>query len=86
MKMDFTTMLGLLAGACTTAALLPQVYKTLKTKNTRDISLLMYVFLTLGILLWLIYGIMLNEMPIILANSISLLLTAGVLILKIKHG
>ncbi|MEI6127782.1 MAG: SemiSWEET transporter [Pseudomonadota bacterium] len=84
--MDLTTILGSIAGTFTTASLLPQVFKTLKTKNTRDISLLMYVFLTLGIVLWLIYGVMLNAMPIILANSTSLLLTASILILKIKHG
>jgi MtN3 and saliva related transmembrane protein len=86
MSVSFTTTIGLIAGVCTTGSILPQVIKALKTRHTRDISLLMYIFLTLGILLWLIYGFMLHEMPIILANGTSLILTTSVLVLKVKHG
>lgn len=86
MSVSFTTMIGLIAGVCTTGSILPQVIKTVKTRHTRDISLLMYVFLTLGLLMWLIYGFMLSEMPIILANGTSLILTSSVLVLKVKYG
>ncbi len=84
--MSWVIILGLLAAAFTTAALLPQVIKTVKTKKTDDISLLMYVILSIGISLWLIYGLLTIDLPIILANSITLILTVIVLILKIRHG
>ena len=86
MELPVTSVIGLLAGICTTGSLLPQVYKTLKSKNARDISLLMYVLLSAGIFLWFVYGILLNEMPIMLANGVSLILTMSVLFLKIRHG
>jgi len=86
MESQVTSVIGLLAGICTTGSLLPQVYKTLKSRNARDISLLMYVLMSAGIFLWFVYGILLNEMPIMLANGVSLLLTMGVLFLKIRHG
>ena len=84
--MSWVIILGLLAAAFTTAALLPQVIKTVKTKKTDDISLLMYIILSIGISLWLIYGLLTIDLPIILANSITLILTVIVLILKIRHG
>ena len=86
MQLELKTVLGFIAAACTTIAFLPQMIKTLKSRQTRDISLWMYIILTLGLLLWLIYGIMLEELPIILANAVTLVLTVSVLILKIKHG
>ena len=86
MNMSITNTIGLIAGVFTTGSILPQLIKILKTRHTRDISLLMYIFLTLGVLLWLIYGLIINELPIILANGASLLLTTGVLILKMKNG
>ncbi len=86
MSMSLTTTIGLIAGVCTTSSILPQVIKILKTRQTSDISLLMYVFLTLGILLWIVYGFMINEMPIIFANGASFILTISVLVLKVKHG
>jgi MtN3 and saliva related transmembrane protein len=84
--MSITNTIGLIAGVFTTGSILPQLIKILKSRHTRDISLLMYIFLTLGVLLWLIYGLIINELPIILANGASLLLTTGVLILKMKNG
>ena len=85
MKMDLVTVIGLLAGICTTGAMVPQVIKTLKTKQTTDISLLMYVFLSAGILLWFVYGLLLKEIPIILANGVSLILAVTVLVLKVRY-
>ena len=84
--MPWITIIGLLAAACTTIAFLPQVIKTVKTKKTKDISLLMYIILTTGILLWVVYGLLTIDLPIILANSITFVLALIVLMLKIIHG
>jgi MtN3 and saliva related transmembrane protein len=79
-------MIGLVAAICTTASFLPQVVKTWKSKKTKDISFLMYAILAMGLLLWLVYGIIIRDIPLIMANSISLGLAFCVLFLKIKHG
>lgn len=84
--MNLITIIGTLAACCTTISFFPQVIKTIKTRETKDISLLMYVLFIIGIILWLVYGVLLHEWPIIIANSITVLLTMIVLVLKIKHG
>jgi MtN3 and saliva related transmembrane protein len=84
--MEWLTIIGLLAAICTTIAFLAQVIKTVRTKQTGDLSLLMYLILTAGLSLWLTYGLIIKNLPIISANSISLVLSITVLILKIKHG
>ena len=84
--MDGITIIGTLAALCTTSSLLPQVIKIIKIKETRDISLLMYAMLVVGVLLWTIYGILRKDVPIIVANLIAFILATSVLILKIKHG
>lgn len=84
--MHWITIIGLLAAACTTIAFLPQVIKTVKTKKTNDISRLMYIILTTGILLWVVYGLLTIDLPIILANSITFVLALIVLMIKIIHG
>ena len=86
LEAGITNTIGVLAGICTTGSLLPQLIKTIRTRNAKDISLLMYVFLTIGVLLWVIYGFRLKEFPIIIANGTSLILTVSVLVLKIKLG
>lgn len=86
MKFDWTTLVGLIAAICTTSSFLPQVIKTLRSKRTKDISLLMYAILTTGLFLWLVYGFILKDFPLILANSISFSLAMCVLFLKIRHG
>lgn len=83
--MDFISIVGLIAAFLTTVSSLPQVIKTIKLKETRDISFWMWTFLSLGIFMWLIYGIYRNDLPIILANGISLFLVLIVLGLKIKY-
>jgi MtN3 and saliva related transmembrane protein len=84
--MNWLTTIGLLAAICTTIAFLAQVIKTVRTKQTGDLSLLMYIILTAGLFLWLTYGLIIKNLPIISANSVSLVLSITVLILKIKHG
>ena len=75
---------GALAGILTTIAFIPQVVKTWKTRSAGDISLLMFLLFSAGVLLWLIYGILLNAMPIIIANGITLALSASILVMKIR--
>ena len=82
--MDFSNTLGLLAGAMTTAAFVPQVIKIWKSRNTRDISLGMFVIFSGGLLLWLFYGIQIGSTPIVIANAITLGLALTILVFKIK--
>ena len=84
--MNLIMILGLVAAGLTTFSALPQLIKSLKTKKTDDISLFMYITLSSGIVLWLVYGLLINNLPLILANSVSLVINAYVLLLKIKYG
>jgi len=84
--MDITTIIGLLAAAGTTFSYLPQALKTIRSKQTKDLSLGMYVILAIGILLWLIYGLLLQNLPIILANGITIIFVWIILVLKIRGG
>jgi len=83
--MNLITLLGLVAATFTTVSFLPQAIKTIKTKRTKDLSLGMYSVLTTGIFLWLLYGIFIQDLPIILANGITLIFTAIILFLIIKY-
>lgn len=85
MKLEWTTLIGLIAAICTTSSFLPQVIKILRSKRAKDVSLLMYTILTTGLFLWLVYGFILKDFPLILANSISLTHSLCVLLLKIRH-
>lgn len=78
-------MIGYIAGALTTIAFAPQLIKALKTKSTKDVSLLMLFCSTSGMALWLIHGIQVNDPAIVAANSISVLLAASLLGLKLKN-
>ena len=79
-------MIGSLAGTLTTAAFVPQVIKTWRTGSAEDISLIMFVLFSIGVLLWLIYGIALHAMPMIVANGITLVLATSILVLKLRQG
>jgi MtN3 and saliva related transmembrane protein len=83
--MELKTVVGLLGGSLTTISLIPQVVKTWKTRSTKDLSLGMLSIFTAGILLWLFYGILLREVPIILANSATLVMAAILLGFKIRY-
>ena len=80
------TLLGLVAAVCTTLAFVPQVVKTWKTKSTKDISLGMFVVLVIGIVLWLVYGLSILDLPLITANAVTLLFSIIILYFKLKHG
>lgn len=84
MPVDSTKLLGLIAGFLTTMAFLPQVIKTWRTRSAKDLSLVMFLLYCLGVFLWTIYGIMIDELPVILWNIITLILAAVILFFKIK--
>ncbi|GEC71900.1 MtN3 and saliva related transmembrane protein [Flavobacterium flevense] len=72
--MNFTDILGFVAGICVMTSVIPQILKVWRTKKVKDISLLTFSVLTFGVALWVVYGILKKDMPIIITNSISLFL------------
>lgn len=84
--MNYATIIGLAAALGTTLAFIPQAVKVRKTKKTQDLSLAMYSIFSSGLLLWLVYGLLIKDIPIILANAITLSLACYILAMKIKHG
>lgn len=80
--MDLTEILGYAAALFTTAANIPQTYKIIKTRSTKDISTLTFTILFIGLVLWLIYGISKNDLPIIIANAIASAIAGIIIILK----
>ncbi|MGH8370487.1 MAG: SemiSWEET transporter [Gammaproteobacteria bacterium] len=84
--MNIERSIGLAAALLTTIAFVPQVIRSWRSRDTRAISLPMYSVFTLGIGLWLVYGLMLHDLPITLANGVTLLLALTVLVLKLRHG
>ena len=84
--MTGVTALGLLAATLTTIAFVPQVVKTWRTRSTEDISLWMFSILVAGITTWLIYGAIIRDVPLVLANGVTLLLAGTILFFKIRNG
>ncbi len=84
--MDLITILGLAAGTLTTAAFLPQMFKTWQSKSAKDVSFSMLITFNIGIFLWLLYGIFLQALPIILTNALTLLFNMIILYLKVKYS
>lgn len=85
MNFNLTDWLGYVAATLTTASFVPQAWLIFRTRNVSGISLAMYSAFTLGIALWLAYGVMLGAWPIIIANIITLVLASCILVMKIKH-
>lgn len=81
-----TEIIGSIGATLTTIALLPQVIKAWKTKKTEDISLLTTIILVIGVFLWIIYGFLIGESIVWLANIITFFIVSSLLILKIKYG
>ena len=82
--MNYITIFGLVAATCTTISFLPQALKTIRTKDTKSISLSMYSLFAFGTMVWLIYGILSENVPIIIANSITFLFAIIILVYKMK--
>ena len=83
--MSLTLLLGYFAGFLTTVSLVPQVIKIWTTKSADDFSLMMLLIWCTGISCWLVYGILLNAVPIILWNVSTLLLAVAILVMKLKY-
>lgn len=82
--MDFTAIIGNVAALLTTVSFLPQALKTIKTKDTGSLSFPMYLLFVTGVALWLVYGTMNNQMPIIIGNLVTLVLAGIILGFLIK--
>lgn len=84
MNTEMIQILGLIAGAFTTIAFLPQVIKTWKSRSAKDLSLSMFSIFTVGVGLWLVYGILDQNIPVVAANLITLMLAATLLVFKFR--
>jgi MtN3 and saliva related transmembrane protein len=85
-KIDPIEILGMMAGILTTAAYVPQVFKTWRLKTAGDISLLMISLTSGGIFLWFLYGLYIGSLPVMIANFITCILTLSVLVMKIRYA
>jgi MtN3 and saliva related transmembrane protein len=84
--MTLLDLLGLSAGSLTTLSFVPQVIKTWRSKSADDISTGMFAIFSVGLVLWLIYGLYLQSLPIIVSNMVTLVLTVVILILKYRYS
>ncbi len=78
-------IIGYVAALFTTFSLLPQIIRIWKLKEARDVSLFMPLMVSIGAVLWLVYGIMIDEAPVIAANAISLLVALATLFITVKY-
>lgn len=83
--MNTTELIGYASAFLTTLAFVPQAHQSWKTRDLSGVSLPMYSLFSLGVLGWLVYGLLIDSWPVIVANSITLLLACVVLYLKVKH-
>ena len=79
-------LIGFAAATCTTVAYAPQAIKAWKTRSTGDISLGMFLVMVLGLALWLIYGLLSGDAPLIASNAVTMLLAGGILVMKLRYG
>jgi MtN3 and saliva related transmembrane protein len=79
-------LLGFAAATCTTLAYAPQFVKVWRTRSTEDISLGMLLVMVLGLVLWLLYGLLSGDAPLVAANAITIMLAGGILLMKLKYG
>ena len=78
--------IGSVAAVLTTASFVPQAWHSFKTRDVSGVSLGMYSVFTLGVALWLLYGVLLQSWPLMIANSITLVLAAAILGMKLRFG
>ncbi len=81
---DLVLFMGYAAALCTTCSFVPQVVHIVRTKDTRSISLGMYFIFVTGVILWLAYGTIVKDLPLIIANAVTLLLSGIILIMKFR--
>jgi MtN3 and saliva related transmembrane protein len=83
--MEFIDVLGLVAGACTSSSLVPQLVTTVKKKKAEDVSIMMFVVMLTGNALWTYFGFVKSEIPIIVTNLVALALNTALIVLHIKY-
>ncbi len=83
--MDTVLAIGLAAGTLTTIGYVPQLAKIIRTKSARDVSLMMFLIISIGVFLWFLYGLYINSLPVIIANVAVLALTISIAFFKIKY-
>ena len=86
MNAGYIDLIGSVAAVLTTASFVPQAWHSFKTRDVSGISLGMYSVFTLGVALWLLYGVLLQSWPLMIANSITLVLAAAILGMKLRFG
>jgi len=75
-----------MAAICTTGSFLPQVVRAWRTRSTRDVSAWMFILLVTGNSLWLVYGALIGDLPLVIANLVTLALVGIILALKLRYG
>ena len=83
--MTASELVGYLAASLTTASFVPQAWLTFRTKNVRGISLGMYSVFTVGVALWLVYGLLAGAWPVVVANAVTLALAIAILVMKLRY-
>jgi MtN3 and saliva related transmembrane protein len=83
-EIALTDWIGYAAAALTTSSFVPQAMLTLRTRDVSGISLGMYTAFTLGVALWLLYGLRLGQWPVVVANALTLVLAAVILVVKVR--
>jgi MtN3 and saliva related transmembrane protein len=84
--MSGTEILGFVAAVLTTLCWLPQALKTIRSKDTKSLSLVTQSAFTAGVGLWLVYGLLIGDLPIIFANVVTFVLVTTILVLKLRYG
>ena len=84
--MNATTALGMIAATLTTCSFVPQLTKVWRTKSAEDLSYGMFAVFSLGIVLWLVYGMLQRDIPLIAANAVTLVLSVAILVLKLRYS
>jgi len=84
--MAYLTLLGLTAASLTTAAFIPQATRVWRSRSTKDISLSMFTMTCAGIALWFVYGYLLGDIPLMVANGITLVLAGSIVVAKLRFG
>lgn len=84
--MTYSAIIGFAAAFCTTFALVPQVVKAWRSRSTADVSMGWITVLALGTFLWFVYGLLMHDAPLIVANGASFVLAVTIFVLKLRHG
>ena len=80
-----TDLIGFFAATLTTVAYLPQLVRIIKTRSAKDVSLVMYLVMLTGVVMWLVYGINLGSLPIIMANAVTTLFVLTIIVCKLRY-